>query len=185
MNSQEIIDGISEYERLKLERARHIQIMDGLKELEQNPSVNQYIELARSLNMLKEIKFDNDEELAFKAFHFIAQDTKKSNQIYVFMGTYIQNLFGKDIRTYINICSPQHYAYNLYLDLETMKERKISLSIFKEFENKNIIIKPHYRNFEECKRYYNNLRTEFLSQLVKDSQEDVVHNFVKKYGTKI
>ena len=158
MNNQELNNGILEYKRLKEEKARCIQVRDRLKELELNSSVNEYVELARSLNILKEIRIDSDEDIIFKSFNLIAQNTNDSNHIYVLMGTYMQDKFGKEIRINTNTYLPNHLIYNLYFDLETMKQRKIGLSIVKKFEDENRIIKPSCCDYEECTTYYNNLR---------------------------
>lgn len=184
MNNQEIQNGISEYQRLKQEKEELIKYKERMDQLSKDENVAEYICLANKFNMTMDQSVYKDEQLAFMAFDEIARTTCSSNRIYVFMGRYMETLFGDDVKIPNEDYPLMNYAYDLYYDLENMQKIKVNIYNTAKFQKENRIIKSNHFDLEHYKKYYTKLRIEFLSLLIDNSQEEAVTHFVKKYCVK-
>ena len=168
-----------EYYKLKKASEELLQYRNELLELEKNEKVKRYLELLEIVN--KGYKGLTEENLVSKAFdlcsHSIGEFRIDSNQIMVYIGTYIKDRTNDgDIDDYITYDNNPNASYKAYLDLETQEAYNITLDKCEEFENEYLAIYlsvDEYNEQEYMKNYFN-LQKWFREQIIHRSQQDVI-----------
>ena len=170
MFDEEIEKGIEEYKKLQENKKLLLEI----KNLSQDVNVKRYIELLNIINQNKKdinISIPSDDVLAKQAFNYTALQTKKSNNIYVFIG-------------YINQKKAKRQLIprdtKLYKDLETGHIEKVYPFYLNEFKKRHKCID------DECNANieYDKIRKEFFLSLTCEQQDIAVKKLIKKYATK-
>lgn len=109
-----------------------------------------------------------------------------SNNIMVYMGSYIANHSEEENNDYITYESDPDTSYKLYMDLETMECYKIDKDTCLEFELKYLTLYlpvSEYTADEYYKKYFE-LQQWFNEQLIHRSQSDVIKEIQEKYERK-
>lgn len=133
MNTEELKQAREKYRLVLEENNKRKERRKELEKLKQTKEVMRFLELS---NMDNELKSDN--QLIDESFASIGYNTKDSNDIYVFMGSYI-----KDYVSGVNIISSKNAPwshYNIYWNLETEEVICIFRDMVENFEqNYNVI----------------------------------------------
>lgn len=163
MNEVELKQARKDYRAKIKENKKNEEINREIEELKKTKEVLRYIELTK--NIEKQIL--NEEEIIQESFKKIAT-TKDSNNIYVFMGSYIKH-FAPAADTLSPIKNASWVDYNIYWNLETEQAIKIMKENINCFEKNNIVIdnkisslsanfSEYHKNFIKIQnRYYKNL----------------------------
>lgn len=168
-------------ETIMLEKNKLESMEQRIKELEQNPIVNEYIELVGDRNLQSRRFYDCD--LEYSAVSQLAYNTVNSNNILVYMGAYT------GILGHIELVCPGNAEYILYRDLETIKYYKIQPQEKDEFEKQHRIIFTYtskefqfHCSEEDYERDFYDLRKQFLKSILARPQEEVVKELIKSRG---
>lgn len=157
-----------------------INLRKNVKELEQNPIVQKYIEISKILKSFEKQPIGETEyDQIFYAMINVHKTHKCSHPLFVYVGT-----FDEDDFEYENFS-----FYNHYLCLECETIQKIGKSNYKNFEKNNLIIKEKcfrhplkgFYYFEELKKYYWSF---FLENDEKEAI-DKAKNYAKTLNNKI
>lgn len=135
MNNEDLKNARMRYRNKVKENKKLDEIKREMKELENSKEVIRYLELLKYKTEEKQ----SDEEIVKEAFVPIGFNTKESNNIYVFMGSYTRN-YGTAANSLSRIKNALWTDYNLYWDLETEESIEIMQDEVKNFENNHIVI---------------------------------------------
>ena len=150
-----------------------------LEELEKDPKVKRYIYLKDISDFYRVSddydKYRDDYSLRNSVFTDIANKTKHSNKIYVFMGFF-------DRAENITV-EKEKIRYALFSDLETLETVTIPYRDYFSFIENNKVIKDIDEYKERYKGYYEyrlfKIRKEFFNDLIESKQEDAVQKILK------
>lgn len=176
MNDKELKATREMYNNFEQKRNQIATKRKRLYELEQEPLIQEYLELKNFIEDYRKDKY-NVYNISEYIFESIIMDTKSSNNIYVYIGTFEERSTG--------FPGPTIY-YNVYKDLETGHETMVLESQREKFDrgNKVIYINPknEINSKAELLRKYRELRYIFLSDIIKKPQEQVVKKLMHKYS---
>ena len=150
-----------------------------LEELEKDPKVKRYIylkDIADFYNVSDDYdKYRDDYSLRNMVFTDIANNTKHSNKIYVFMGFF-------DRAENITI-EKEKISYALFSDLETLDTVTVPYKEYTYFRENNKVIKDIDEYKERHEGYYQyrlfKIRKEFFNDLIDNEQAEVVQKILK------
>ena len=172
MNDKELQATREMYNNFEQERNQIGIARKRLYELEQNPLMQEYLKLKKFVDDYRMDKYSEDNISKF-IFESIIMDTESSNNIYVYIGRYVDR------------ATPNIY-YNIYKDLETGHETMILESQRDKFERSNKVIymfpKTEIHSKETLLKWYNKIRRLFLSHIIKQPQEKAVKKLMHKYS---
>ena len=179
MTEKEIEKAKTKYHDFLLEKSKLIETKKRIQELEQNPTVEEYLGLIHLVN--DKYKNITNEQMICDSFQTLAQNTYNSNQILVYMGAYKLNNF----LSCVLVSDKMQGDFLLYEDLENGKLYRINPLNEKQFEKEYKII--HFNgedinNNNISKEFYENsikqLRINFFSNLLNESQEIAVNKIL-------
>ena len=147
-----------------------------LLELKSNEAVKEYLSLKENLEKinLDKIIEATTENIFSSIYHKYLNQISKTNQIYVYLGTYTNSIENDiihgtpDIRVKRN---DKRAKYCLYQDLEKTEPIKISIDKTKQFEEVNVVIFP---NKYLTENYYYELQKEFFYTCITTNQEEAL-----------
>ena len=152
-----------------------------LEELEKDPKVQRYKFLRDTIefygNQDVDYSFSKQEDYSLRnsVFTDIANKTKHSNKIYVFMGFF-------DKAENITV-EKEKISYALFSDLETLETVTVPYKEYSRFIKNNKVIKDIDKYKERYKGYYEyrlfKIRKEFFDDLIENEQEEVVQKILK------
>ena len=151
-----------------------------LEELEKDPKVKRYIFLRDTMDFYGHQDVDytkayDKERIVNVAFDNIANKTKHSNKIYVFMGFL-------DRAENITV-EQEKIRYALFSDLETLDTVTVLYKDYSSFIENNKVIKDIDEYKDRYKGYYEyrlfKIRKEFFNDLIESKQEDAVQKILK------
>ena len=151
-----------------------------LEELEKDPKVQRYIYLKDIVDFYNVsddyLNDQHDHNLRNMVFTDIANKTKHSNKIYVFMGFF-------DRAENITV-EKEKISYAVFSDLETLDTVTIPYKEYSYFIENNKVVKGidgYKKHNEEHYRYILfKIRKEFFNDLIENEQEEVVQKLLKK-----
>lgn len=180
MNNDEIALARQKYNDLKLKQQEYKQMRQRILELEQNPIVQEYLNLVELVKEQSKNKRFEDHEMISNAFEELALNTNDSNNILVYMGAYKSNVL---VPKLVEIKNDYNADYILYRDLETCRFFKVDIHNKKMFEKENNVIFLDDTNFSSHLDYFDGfgkLTSMFFKELLVKPQEEVVKQLVKK-----
>lgn len=168
MNNDELLKFRSRYNKEIKNNDKAISKKQEVLELLENPDVKRFLSLKKYIDY----KEKSISEIIKDSFSSIKIDTKNSNNILVYVGTYNEkDKFVKDVKI--------KKGYKTYLDLETIDSIHVDLSEVSEFEKGNDII--YISDCRDSSSQYMDdffrLREYFFERLVSCSQEEVIEEF--------
>ena len=183
MTDEEIKQARENYNKLLVEKEELEKMKKRITELETTSLVKEYIELCKLTTSVESKKIDVE-----VAFDDIAKNTKDSNRIFVYMGSYFYNI---SYETHKIDGSKPGYPLLLfwYKDLETLKEHYKKNENRDSFEkNHNVIYlideKNNYGHSKETElkmeERFQKLREQFFKELLTKPQDEVVKQFVRR-----
>lgn len=181
MNNTEIALARQKYNDLKLKQQEYKQMKQRILELEQNPIVQEYLNLVDLVKEQAENKRFEEHEMISNAFEELALSTNDSNNILVYMGAYKYTVLVPILVKTKNDYNDADYV--LYRDLETCRFFKVNIHNKKMFEKESNVIFLDDTNFTSHLDYLNGfkkLTSMFFKELLVKPQEEVVKQFVKK-----
>lgn len=163
MNEKELELSREKYNFLLKEKEKLTNKKNRLLELENNPSVVEYLKLKEEIK--KDENILNDDNIIMTAFSGVVPNTKNSNNILVNVG---------NLNSYI-----------IYIDLETDEMYSIKLSKKEEFEKNNKIIYLNDNNNNQNLFIVNSnlkklkkMRIDFFRRLLEKSQDEVIDEII-------
>lgn len=181
MNEKELELARKGYTELMQQREKELKEKEiKLESLEENPIVSEYKRI--SYDVSDEGKRASKNSVLEKSFGVIAQNTKRNDNIYVFIGYYgIANTDSFAVPLSVN--NP-HVRYNYYVNLETLGIKKVDKEKNEIFEKQNIIIyldEPSvYHHIGFYRKKFNELRNMYFEHLIDKSQEEAIKQIIKK-----
>ena len=131
----------------------------------------------------KRPKKENKSLIATECFSDLALNTKNSNNLYIYLGSY-QSL--SSIESFKRLLKPtnlENCNFNIYIDLETGQTVISDLSI-EEFEKNNTVLHVKGINNNNIFQIVNKLREEFFGVIVDTTQSEAATYMIKKYEMK-
>ena len=172
---QEILQKIKDdYERRKQERDDLQKLIQAIKELEETEIVKKYLALTEKLASIKFKKnlLVSDIELLDLAFRSNCYSIKKTNNIYICLGTFMQDSCcdivhgSSDIR--LKYDDPRA-EYRIYKNIEDNFSKLIPIRKCALFEATNKVIFPQTSRTD---KFYYELQREFISTMIEQGQEE-------------
>ena len=173
-----------EYNRIKKEKETFLSYKNELLELKKDEKVKRFIELSELVN--KDYLGPSEETMIMRAYQGVpeafGEQTINSNQIMIFMGSYIKS----DSKDFITYEEDKYASYKSYMDLETTEQYNIDKDKCLEFENEYLTLylpvseytaKEYYKKYIELQKW-------FRTQLIHRSQKDVIRELQGKYERK-
>lgn len=169
-----ILNEIREKYNNKLQVLKKYEILaKRIKELEENETVKEYLELIKLLEEHEGKRFSGytEEKLMEFTFNSMLSQIKETNNIYVCMGTYmLSNEHDiehgpRDIRLNRD---DEKAQYRIYKNIETYDSESISIKKCDEFERTHKIIYPRTALTDE---FFYAIQHDFFIISIKESQE--------------
>ena len=178
MTDEEIKIAKEKYKDLEDRKNELELIKNRLSELKENELVKEYLSLSRIIRVGGKILL-TDDYLVEKSFGDIAMNTSCENDIYVYMGD----------ASYDYLFTVGSYKVGikrrvLYKNLETMELVDILLSKKDDFESQHKIVYLKSDSQSQYDKSFEEVRNEFLRDLLTTPQEEAVKKFVMKYNSK-
>ena len=172
MNDKELQATREVYKKFDEQRKKTGESRKRLYELEQNPLIQEYLELKKFMEEVRMEKYSED-NISEHIFSEIISNTENSHGIYVHIGREVD-------------CDSHEVNWG-YKDLETGNEIWISESQqIHKFERSNKVIyifpKTEIHSNEIWFKWYNKIRGLFLSYVIKQPQEQAVKKLMHKYS---
>lgn len=183
---QEILNKIkNDYLKLKEEREKLSKLSVELDELMQKEDVIRYLRVLEELeNIDSDLQSKTDKDLINKAYSRNSSSNKKTNEIYLCLGTFISSTESdiehgsNDIR--VRYDDPRA-EYRTYIDIENeFNCVNISIKDCSQFEKMHKIIYP--KNFLFAMQEYYKIREEFITNSVLYSQESAIAKIMTKHS---
>ena len=185
MTDDEIKKAREHYEKIilnhNLTTKFYISAKEELEELEKDPKVQKYIDLKEFIDFNRgwdesnSLSDSDDYSLRNMVFTDIANNTKYSNKIYVFMGFFDR---GENITV-----EKEKISYALFSDLETLDTVTIPYEHYSYFREINRVVpdKDVYKKRHEGYYQYRlfEVRKEFFNDLIDNEQEAAVQKILK------
>ena len=177
-----------EYKRIKNEKETLISYKNELSELANDEKVKRFFELSELVN--KDYIGPSEETMIMMAYQGVpeafGEQNINSNNIMIFMGSYIKNDSGKQNDNYMTYERNPDTTYRLYMDLETTNWYTIDKDKCLEFETEYLTLYLPISEYTEEEYYkkYIELQKWFKTQLIHRSQSDVIKELREKYERK-
>lgn len=172
MNDKELKQARKQYQT-------NLKINKELEELQKTKEVLRYLQLANLPQITK-----TEEKILIDAFVPIANNTKDSNNIYVFMGSYYK--YNDNTKEILLRKNDSLSNYNYYWDLETEKCIHVPKEQVEEFEKNNIIIDnkvPKYStSFRDYHENFYKIQSQYYKILTYNTMDNALIRIKKLYN---
>ena len=174
MTELDIIKAKKSYLELKKEQSILISKKEELEKLKKSPDVIRYLELLEC----SDTKIPTDDEIISISFALYGSCTNEDKKIYLYQGSYnSRKIVSLELIPISKINTTEH-LFNIYINIETGREKYIPKNKIKEFEEENnvIYILPNENSETESqyKEIYNKTRRQYFESLVTTTQEDAI-----------
>ena len=161
MNDKELKQARKQYQN-------NIKINKELEQLQKTKEVLRYLELTNLPQIIK-----TEEKILIDTFAPFANNTKDSNNIYVFMGSYYK--YNDNTKEILLRKNDSQSNYNYYWDLETEKCIHVKKEQVEEFEKNNIILDNKVPTYSTSFKYYHEnfyqIQSKYFKTLTYTTQE--------------
>lgn len=178
MNNDVYQQIVEEYQKNRKKQEDYNQLVAMKEALEKEEIVQKYVELTELIKKSdKRIVAKSDDELIDDAYNKNSYLIKKTNKIFVYVGSYsyavainIRGTIDKSVDR-----DDPNADYRLYIDLEKKLETKrIPIAEADEFERTNKII------FANNRQEYCEIHDQFVRESVRYGQEEAIQKILKK-----
>lgn len=183
MNEKAIQQARQRYNDIKTENDTLLSYKDELLKLSETKDVKRFLELSRLVAM--DYSGLSEEIIARNAYENIPSVKNiDSNQIMVYMGSYITNNLGENKAAAITYERDPNTSYKSYMDLETTETYNIDKEKCSDFELESLALYLPISEYskEEYYKKYCELQDWFKAQLLHRSQPNVIEELQKKYS---
>lgn len=174
MNDKEIKLGIKKYKKIKKEKQFYLGQKEQLEKLRNDPNVQEYIKISKYLEKHNDKEYD-EKLIISKTFGHIAEMTKDSNNILVFLGF-------KDEKDNATI-DLKKVDYASFMDLETMEPYNIPFEQYDYFcKDKKIVYFDDPWIYHASGYYMSNffrIRNEYFKNIIELDQEQAVEKVLR------
>ena len=171
-------------------KSKKINLQTEIKELEENPLIQNYLQKRRELSYLvgeiNRIKREDGREFLFDENRALIQygSNQNTNGIYVCMGAYPKHdIFTNDtyLKTEPNFdrllsIDDKDAKYRIYADIESCYTEVISIKDYQDFENENTVLFP---GKEDPFSFYKRVRLLFFKECIENTQEEAIEKVLK------
>lgn len=167
MTNEEMEQARKNYNNILLEQKKLREVRNRMLELEKDPTVKEYCKLLNYVNTTSKLDIKN---IINNSFNGILPETENDNQIYVYMGTYIER--------------GTNWEYSTYRNLETLNDQFIPSSSCSKYEEEGKRVVIYLNNemfldtYEMHEEAFYRLRNKYLLSLLTESQENALQEVI-------